>query len=182
MDSFFKTIDGWSEMERQGVLLNTLLDKLDHSNKINIVEIGVYKGRGTALWNEILINRGINYEYYAIDNFLGSSEHQKNINYYEITLQNLSPIIKKIKIIKNDSLIESKNYEDNFFDIVYIDASHDYDSVTEDIKHWYPKVKYGGFICGDDFIDIWPGVKQSVSDFFDNKFEVVGETQWFVKK
>jgi predicted O-methyltransferase YrrM len=182
LNHFFQEIDGWSEIERQGVLLDTILNEIDTNNKINIAEIGVYKGRGTSIWNVILINNEINYDYYAIDNFLGSSEHQKNVNYYDITYRNLQPIIDKIKIIKNDSLEESKKYEDNFFDIVYIDASHDYESVTLDIKHWYPKVKKGGFICGDDYTDIWTDVKKSVQDFFGDNFNVVGETQWYSKK
>jgi hypothetical protein len=94
----------------------------------------------------------------------------------------LKKIEDKIEIIRNDSILESFNYEDEFFDIVYIDGSHDYNSVTNDIRSWIPKIKKGGFICGDDYTDIWPEVKKSVHDYFGDKFEVVGETQWFVKK
>ena len=83
-----------------------------------------------------------------------------------MTKENLKPISDNIKIIKNDSVSESENYEDNFFDIVYIDASNDYQSVILDIKSWLPKVKFGGYICGDDYVETWPEVQKAVKDFF----------------
>ena len=98
-----------------------------------------------------------------------------------ITLENLKPIEGKVKIIKNDSLNECKNYPDSFFDIVYIDASHDYESVKEDILTWLPKVKQGGIICGDDYVHGWPGVVKAVDEVFDGKVNKVGYQQWWVK-
>jgi hypothetical protein len=40
---------------------------------------------------------------------------------------------------------------ENYFDWVYIDADHSYDSVKKDLNHWFPQVKKGGFLCGDDY-------------------------------
>ena len=40
--------------------------------------------------------------------------------------------------------------EDETLDFVFIDASHDYDSVNEDIKMWKPKVRKGGLVAGHD--------------------------------
>lgn len=36
-------------------------------------------------------------------------------------------------------------------DLVYIDADHSYEMVSLDLQHWYPHVKSGGVICGDDY-------------------------------
>lgn len=181
MEHFYQNIDGFSRESEQGELLNTVLNNLDLKNKLNIAEVGVYKGRGTAIWNVILINNNIDYSYYAIDHFLGSSEHIKSFDYYTTTLENLEPIAGKINVIKNDSKTESKNYPDEFFDIVYIDASHEYEYVKEDILHWYPKVKKGGIICGDDYISGWPGVIEAVDEIFKDKVNIVGGQQWWVK-
>lgn len=181
MEHFYEYIDGFSLYNEQGELLNTLLNNLDNNEKLRIAEIGVYKGRGTSMWIVELINRNINYDYYAIDHFLGSSEHDNSVNYYEITKQNLTPIIDKINLIKNDSISESKNYKDEFFDIVYIDASHEYEYVKKDILTWIPKVRKGGFICGDDYINGWPGVVQAVNELFSDKVNVIGRQQWWVK-
>jgi predicted O-methyltransferase YrrM len=182
MEHFYQNIYGWSRPESQGELLDIILKKISLSDKIKIAEIGVFLGRGTALWNVELINKGINYDYYAIDHFLGSSEHEKNVDYYGQSLKNLSPILNKIKLIKNDSLSESQNYSDEFFDVVYIDASHEYEYVKNDIISWYPKIKKGGIICGDDYHKDWPGVIMAVNEIFDTKFEVCGENQWWLIK
>ena len=181
MEHFYQNIEGWSTETDQGELLNTILPMVKNGSKIKIAEIGVYQGRGTSIWNTILINDGVEYEYRAIDHFEGSAEHNKSINYYERTLNNLSPILENVTIIKNDSVLESKNYDNEYFDIVYIDASHEYEYVIEDIKHWLPKVKKGGIICGDDYTPAWSGVMRAVNEFFGEKIKVVGNQQWWVK-
>lgn len=181
MEHFYQNIDGYSDETDQGKLLKTILKNIVVGNKLKIAEIGVYKGRCTAMWNVILINEGIDYDYYAIDHFLGSSEHNKNFDYYEVSLDNLKPIIDKINLIKNDSVSESKNYDDEYFDIVYIDASHEYEYVKEDILSWLPKVKNGGIICGDDYHPVWHGVIKAVDEFF-GKINIVGNQQWWIKK
>lgn len=181
MDHFFEKIDGWSSMGDQGNLIKNILNHVN-GDKINIAEIGVYKGRATAIFNVELINRNIDYNYYAIDHFLGSEEHDNTVDYYSIALENLNPIIDKINLIKNDSINESEKYPDNYFDIVYIDASHDYESVKKDIIAWLPKVKDGGIICGDDYVGGWPGVVKAVNEVI-GEVQVIGHQQWFkIKK
>lgn len=181
MNHFYETIDGWSQMSEQGQLLETLLKLVDVNEKIKILEIGVYQGRMTAMWNSILISRDVLYEYIAVDHFRGSEEHSKEINYYDQTLKNLEPIMDYITIIKNDSVSESEKHPDEWFDIIYLDASHDYESVMNDIKCWYPKVKPGGFLCGDDYVRGWPGVVKAVDEQFHNIIKH-GKQQWYYPK
>jgi hypothetical protein len=56
----------------------------------------------------------------------------------------------KVEFIRKLSVEGSKHFEDNSLDFVYIDGNHDYKYVLEDLKAWYPKVKKGGYLCGDD--------------------------------
>jgi predicted O-methyltransferase YrrM len=181
MEHFYTEIIGYSTMVDQGELLKTIL-KILPKNNLKIAEIGVFNGRCTAMWNVELINSGVTYEYYAIDHFLGSKEHDKTIDYYGITLDNLKSIKDSVNIIKNTSVEESKNHPDEFFDIVYLDASHDYKSVKEDIIAWLPKVKPFGVICGDDYILGWPEVMKAVNEVFKGKINVVGHQQWWTVK
>jgi len=54
---------------------------------------------------------------------------------------------------------------DATFDFVYIDASHEYESVLADIKAYAKLVKPGGFLIGDDYFQNWPGVIKAVDEF-----------------
>ena len=43
------------------------------------------------------------------------------------------------------------NFSKEYFDWAYIDANHDYGFVLQDLYHYYPLIKKGGMICGDDY-------------------------------
>ncbi len=182
MEHFYEDLEGWARMGEQGDLFDIITDDL--SGNLTIAEIGVYQGRGTALICVNLINKGIEFEYHAIDHFNGSLEHDNKIDYETIARSNLKPLEGLINIHKNDSITQSTLFPDRYFDIVYIDASHDYESVKEDIHAWLPKVKPGGYICGDDYCTSWAGVYNAVNEIFGkDNIKVVGEQQqWYIKR
>ena len=68
-----------------------------------------------------------------------------------------------------------RHFEDNFFDLIYIDADHSYEGCLRDIEDWYPKVKKGRFLLGDDYRK-YEG-KHAVI-----KFGVIEAVNEFVKK
>lgn len=39
----------------------------------------------------------------------------------------------------------------HYFDWVYIDGDHSYNAVKKDLEFYYPLVKKGGYLCGDDY-------------------------------
>lgn len=103
------------------------------------------------------------------------------------------------EVIRLKSVEAAKLFEDETFDFVYIDSSHNYDTVTNDLKTWLPKVKKGGILAGDDYIDKCDyynfnqgrqvrcliEVKSAVDNFFDriNILEIEeGDSQWYVIK
>ena len=181
MKHFYENIEGWARMDEQGILFDTITDDL--TGKLTIAEIGVYRGRGTALICVNLINKGIEFEYHAIDHFNGSLEHDKGVDYETIARNNLIPLEGLINIHTNDSISQSELFPDQYFDIVYIDASHDYESVKNDLTAWLPKVKPGGYICGDDYSTSWVGVYDAVNEMFgEDNIKTVGiQKQWYVK-
>ena len=83
--------------------------------------------------------------------------------------------------MKKDSISASKCFEDEFFDIVYIDGSHEYEHVKADIEAWLPKVRKGGYICGDDYSPGWQGVVKAVDEHFRDQVNTAETNQWFVK-
>lgn len=56
----------------------------------------------------------------------------------------------RVKIVRMTSIDASKQYEDGYFDLVYLDGNHAYEAVKEDIQAWLPKVKKGGYLSGHD--------------------------------
>lgn len=59
-------------------------------------------------------------------------------------------------------------FPDGHFDWIYVDASHFYDDVKRDLHAFFPKLKPGGYIAGDDYDrrGIWDhGVTRAVDEF-----------------
>ncbi len=71
----------------------------------------------------------------------------------------------------------SHQFLDHTFDVVYIDAEHDYESCAKDIRLWLPKIKIGGNLAGHDF---WmEGVRQAVAEL-DEPFKVYADSSWVI--
>jgi hypothetical protein len=59
-------------------------------------------------------------------------------------------------------------FPDGHFDWAYVDASHFYEDVKNDIAAFFPKLRKGGYIAGDDYDrrGIWEhGVTRAVDEF-----------------
>ena len=78
-----------------------------------------------------------------------------------------------VKIYRDYSFEAVKNFEDNYFDVVYIDADHSYEGCLRDINDWYPKVKPSKFLLGDDY---------RVSKYTRTRFGVIEAVNEFAKK
>jgi glycosyltransferase involved in cell wall biosynthesis len=149
------------------------------------VEIGSWMGRSTCYMGEKIKNSSKNIQFYAVDTWAGSEElHHKEtiekLNNQNLTLfdvfkynLNLCEISDYVIPIQATSLNAAEQFEDNSLDFVHIDASHDYINVLADICAWYPKVKPGGFITGDDYVSNWGGVIQAVTEYFTDKSVVL---------
>lgn len=57
---------------------------------------------------------------------------------------------KRVEFIRLESEEASRLFADNVIDYIYIDGNHDYKYVKNDIEAWWPKLKSGGWMCGDD--------------------------------
>ena len=45
----------------------------------------------------------------------------------------------------------SRQFYDGYFDWVYVDGDHSYEEVLSDLRSWWPKIKIGGCVAGDDY-------------------------------
>ena len=102
--------------------------------------------------------------------------------YYDETKERLTPYGSRSKIWRLTSVEAAKKVADGSLDFVYIDARHDYESVKEDLKAWFRKVKPGGIFAGHDYVDgMLPQgdfrVKSAVDEFFADRDIPVRGTQ-----
>lgn len=75
-----------------------------------------------------------------------------------------------VKIIRKFSKDAAQQFNDEYFDFIYIDADHTYASVKEDIQAWWPKLKSGGLIGFHDYENVSHdnvefGVVKAVNEF-----------------
>ena len=94
----------------------------------------------------------------------------------------------RVVLHRKSSDVAYADFPDAYFDWVYIDGNHLYDFVAKDLRLFYPKVKPGGFICGDDYgVGGWweNGVQRAVDEFAQHGFcdmIVAKEGQFILKK
>ena len=100
-------------------------------------------------------------------------------NFPQNALDNQYESVKKmfvgypwVEVVRDFSVKGSQRFEDGYFDFIYIDAAHDYQSVKEDVEAWWPKLKEGGIFSGHDYFPdrrVWRneevGVYKAVNEF-----------------
>lgn len=85
-----------------------------------------------------------------------------------------------VSIIKKDTNQSYKDFDEEYFDWIYIDADHHYEPCLSDLNKWSKKVKPNGYICGHDFLSKPKkgfGVNQAVDKFLqDTGYKFIGVT------
>jgi GR25 family glycosyltransferase involved in LPS biosynthesis len=150
-------------------LYRSIVERFSSGSKF--VEIGSWKGKSSAYMAVEIANSNKNIDFYCVDTWEGSVEHQGRDDLsalYDIFTENMSPLKKYHHSLRMTSLEAVKQFENKSLDFVFIDASHEYEDVKNDIIAWLPKVKNGGIIAGHDYYigghDFFPGVKQAVNE------------------
>lgn len=172
MEHIYQHVQGWFGFPN---LYSSMVKNA--KNNSHFVEVGAWLGKSALYMAVEIMNSGKNIRFDCVDTWEGSEEHKnmhivKDKQLYNQFLKNIEPVKTIINPIKLPSLEATKTYLDNSLDFVFIDASHDYENVKNDIWAWYPKVKVGGVLCGHDFND-WPGVRGAVFEFLDkNKYDL----------
>jgi len=151
---------------------NDLLNTMDKN--LVVCEIGVFKGDFSKIMLDILSPK----ELHLIDTFNGmmcSGDKDGNditwVNLDEeyLNVTNMFSNNDNVYIHKGFSTDILNGFENNYFDMIYIDGDHSYEGVKSDLKLSFSKVKDGGLICGHDYISSkFEDVVRAVDEFCDD--------------
>lgn len=165
-----------------------------------LLEVGTYLGKSLCHLGQLVKDSGKHFTVIGVDTCRGSGvenghdHHAGAVNegngtfagqlHRNIIACGLQDVIT---VIIADSARASQLFADGTLASVFLDAAHDEDSVTNDIRYWFPKVQWGGYIGGDDMgvpgeaEPVWPGVKAAVSWCLP-RFEYYPHDAWFFRK
>jgi len=117
-------------------------------------ETAVEVGAGRGVYSEHLLYYSTLKKLYSIDKWEdhdGDDEWYKHEESEKECRERLLPFGKRSEIIKGWSKEVSETIPSQSVDFVFIDAGKDLRSITDDIIHWYDKIKAGGILAGKDY-------------------------------
>jgi hypothetical protein len=144
------------------------------------VEVGAWFGKSTNHLATKIKESGKDIKFTSVDTWKGTDDEELHQNivgtfngdiFYEfIDNTILSDNYGTFDTIKDTSHNAANQFQNGSIDFIMLDAGHSYDSLMEDVKVWYNKVKPGGIISGDDYT-VFHGVTQAANEFFYEQFE-----------
>lgn len=185
LEHFYESIPGWFNFRD---IYERVVRELPDGARV--VEIGSWYGRSAAFLAVEIARSGKRIDFHCVDTWRGSvdspwmAEHLNGATALPIFQDNMrrGGVADRIHVVSRSSVEAARDFADESLDFVMIDASHDFRSVRADVRAWYPKVKRGGLLAGDDAD--WPGVLIAVRETIpDSEIAVVnGGANWLHKK
>lgn len=146
--------DGTSHFgPRQAAGLSYLIN---NHNIATVVEVGSFLGASSRFIADSLPENG---KVYSVDHWLGNEEwknqpdfQQQQDLYFKKFLSNAihTGLYNKIIPLRMTG-VAAASYITETPDLVFLDGSHDYESVYADITAWYPRIANHGILSGDDY-------------------------------
>jgi hypothetical protein len=192
MEHFYQDVPGFFWFEHAYKLL---LATLPADRPSTFVEIGAYKGRSTAWLGVEILNSGKPVTLHVVDSWeCPNGETGQGPAIRAEFEQNVAPLAAALNgrfhVHAQLSAEAAASFPDDSADVVWMDGDHEYDSIKADIAAWWPKLRVGGFMGGDDFLMF--SVAKAVCEFFAPRYLLChGWTElpipmpwpsWFVRK
>jgi predicted O-methyltransferase YrrM len=175
-----KEIFGWFNFD------DIYTDAINNAkNGSNFLEIGCFFGKSTEFLCRKIKESGKDINVYVVDVFLTEYplyvEILQGRSMLDIFKDNLYEHNDILKIYQGRSCDLHKNFEDSFFDMIFIDGDHDYIGVKNDLINYFPKLKKGGIFAGHDYTEDC-GVPIAVDEFStENNLKInVSRTSWIL--
>jgi predicted O-methyltransferase YrrM len=128
-------------------------------NSLNLIGVGVEVGSSYGDFAKIILNKWLGKKLWLVDSWrhfegiddINNPDHNGQLDALAHCFMQMYRFDAKVGIIRDLSIVSAELFKDASLDFVYIDAAHDYQSVKQDLKAWYPKVKKGGVFAGHDY-------------------------------
>ena len=120
------------------------------------VEVGVF---GAAFSEELLARTKLS-TLYCVDPYKSYDAYLDGMNLIDLDMVYAEAVARlgrfgdRARFVRSFSKDAAGQFPDASLDFLYIDGNHRYKYVSEDLNCWYPKVRIGGLIAGDDAIDV----------------------------
>ncbi len=135
---------------------------------ITLLEVGCYAGQSTIEFAKVLSSKFYNYHIFCLDKWKGYfsindcktnwtyryvNKNLNNGNVKKLFFHNIesAKISEKITTIVGSNEKILKILPKNYYNIIYLDASHYYEEVLTNLKDCEKLIKEKGIIMGDDF-------------------------------
>jgi predicted O-methyltransferase YrrM len=135
------------------------------------VEVGSWKGRSTSFIGRICKENGT--RLVCVDHWRGSNDHLDGR--YRATLavedvertfrDNMRALGIEVEVIAEPSVVAARHFPEASVDRVFLDASHDHPSVTEDLLAWSTRLRPDGILAGHDYGPNHAGLREAVDAF-----------------
>lgn len=145
------------------------------SRRHTIVEVGSYKGTTARAMADNTTGT-----VWCVDTFEGSVgevEMRRLLDshppgWLEETFRRNMSGLGNVRVLKMNSLAAADHLNSLKADMIFLDASHDYDSVAADIRAWARLLAPGGLLCGHD--RQWDGVARAINELIPGHMVGVG--------
>lgn len=148
-----------------------------------VIEFGSWCGRSSVAMSSA-------HKLICVDTWAGSVEHKQKITSgfdpwvkwktNTINYPQISAFRADLSDLNSVSLLQDTVLRLGGADMVFVDASHDYESVFRDIKTAQNLLNSNGILCGHDYLKVWPGVRKAVDELLPSKF--LFESIWSTHK
>jgi hypothetical protein len=191
MNVDYKNIHGWFDYED---LYDYVIEKLQDNS--NIAECGCWIGKSSCYLNHKIKDSSKLINHFIFDSFEGNKEWSESefhtLNHlilnkrsqYDVFMENRKKYNFENSIIIKGTFSETmKAFPDEFFDFIYIDMSHDMESVYSDLITSYTKLKTNGFLAGHDYshINVKLAYNKFLSEYKTFNFKVINNSCIFNK-
>lgn len=149
-------------------LLNTLT-----TDRPEWVEIGSFQGQSTCFLGVEAITRGLPLVIHAVDSFESweGANIPRGAALETLFRDHTAPLVAplealggRLEVWPMRSVDAVQRFADESIDVIFVDGSHEYADVKADIRAWWPKLRPGAFMGGDDFM-MFPVMQAVVEEF-----------------